>query len=112
MPGPLAHVGNTTLCTHGIPATVAPTNLRVLVGGQPVTTLADQHLIAGCPFAIPPAPGPMPCIRIQWLAPAARVLVNGSPALLQTSAGLCISAQQTPNGPPTVPVNQPRVIAT
>jgi hypothetical protein len=110
MPGPLAHVGNLTLCTHGIPATVVPTNTRVLVGGQPVTTMSDQYLIAGCPFMAGPVP--MPCVRIQWLVPAMRVLVNGSPALLQTSVGLCMSAQQTPNGPPTVPVNQPRVIGT
>lgn len=111
MPGPLAHVGNLTLCPHGIPANVVPTNTRVLVGGQPVTTLTDQHLVAGCPFTLPSGT-PMPCVRIQWLAPATRVLVNGSPALLQTSTGLCLSAQQTPSGPPLVPVNQPRVIAT
>lgn len=112
MPGPLAHLGNVTLCTHGIPATVVPSNARVLVNGQPVTTIADQYLIAGCPFTLPAGPTPMPCVRIQWLTPAMRVLVNGVPPLLQTSTGLCISAQQTPNGPPTVPVNQPRVIAT
>jgi hypothetical protein len=111
MPGPLAHVGNTTLCTHGVPATVVPTNFRVLVSGQPVTTLADTYLIAGCPFTVPVAT-PMPCVRIQWLTPAVRVMVNGSPALLQTSTGLCISAQQSPNGPPSVVVNQPRVIGT
>jgi hypothetical protein len=86
------------------------TNARVLVSGQPVTTISDQYLIAGCPFTAGVVP--MPCVRIQWIVPALRVLVNGSPALLQTSVGLCISAQQTPNGPPTVPVNQPRVTGT
>ena len=111
MPGPLAHASNVTLCTHGIPATVVPTNARVLVNGLPVTTVADQYLVAGCPFTVPVGV-PMPCVRIQWLMPATRVQVNGMPALLQTSAGLCISAQQTPNGPPMVPVNQPRVVAT
>ncbi len=110
MPGPLAHVGNVTLCAHGIPATVVPTNARVLVGGQPVTTISDQYLVAGCPFTAGVVP--MPCVRIQWLVPAARVLVNAVPALLQTSTGLCMSVQQTPNGPPVVPMNQPRVIAT
>jgi hypothetical protein len=110
MPGPLAHFGNVTLCTHGIPASVVPTNARVMVGGQSVTTMSDPYLIAGCPFTVPS--GPMPCVRIQWLTPALRVLVNGVPPLLQSSTGLCISAQQTPNGPPTVPVNQPRVVAT
>ena len=111
MPGPLAHAGNLTLCTHGIPATVVPGYARVLVSGQPVTTIADQYLVAGCPFTVPPSV-PMSCVRIQWLVPAARVLVNGVPALLQTSTGLCISVQQSPNGPPTVAVNQPRVVGS
>ena len=111
MPGPLAHIGNTTLCPHGVPVQTIPTNARVLVGGQPVTLLSDTTIVAGCPFTVPVAT-PMPCIRVQWLTPAVRVLVNGQPPLLQTSTGLCISAQSTPNGPPIVPVNQPRVIAT
>ena len=112
MPGPLAHIGNTTLCPHGIPVQTIPSNLRVLVSGQPVTTVSDANFVAGCPFTIPPAPGPMPCVRVQWLTPAVRVLVNGQPPLLQTSTGIVFSAQSTPNGPPIVPVNQPRVIAT
>ena len=110
MPGPLAHVGNTTLCTHGVPAMVVPTNSRVLVNGQPVTTSSDTYSIAGCPFTAGTVP--MPCVRIQWLTPATRVLINGIPALLQTSTGLCLSAQQSPNGPPSVVVNQPRAIGT
>lgn len=109
MPGPLAHVGNMTLCPHGIPANAISSNVRVLVMGQPVTTLSDTYLVAGCPFVV--AGVPMPCVRIQWLVPATRVLVNGVPPLLQTSTGICFSAQQTPNGPPLVVVNQPRVIA-
>ena len=44
--------------------------------------------------------------------PGTRVLVGGQPALLQTSTGLCLSAEQIPQGPPTVTVNQSRVIAT
>jgi hypothetical protein len=112
MPGPLAHVGNTTLCTHGVPVQTIPSNMRVLVSGQPVTLVSDTNLVGGCPFTVPPVPGPMPCLQVQWLAPAVRVLVNGQPPLLQTSIGLCISAQGTPNGPAMVVVNQPRVIAT
>lgn len=111
MPGPLAHVGNQTLCPHGMPATVVPSNARVLVSGQPVTVFTDPYFVAGCPFTVPPGT-PMPCVRIQWLVPATRVLVGGVPALLQTSTGLCLSAQQTPNGPPSVVVNQTRVVGT
>jgi len=111
MPGPLFHVGNTTLCPHGVPAQTISSNARVLVSGMPVATIADTTLVTGCPFTVP-GPKPQPCVRVQWLVPAARVLVNGQPALLQTSAGLCLSADQIPNGPPMVPVNQARVIGT
>jgi hypothetical protein len=110
MPGPLAHIGNTTLCPHGVPVQTIPTNARVLVSGQPVILLSDTNLVAGCPFVVVAVP--TPCIRVQWLTPAVRVLINGQPPLLQTSTGICFSAQSTPNGPPIVPVNQPRVIAT
>jgi hypothetical protein len=49
---------------------------------------------------------------IQWLMGATRVLVNGTPPVLQTSVGLCISATGSPNGPPVVVNTQPRVVAT
>jgi hypothetical protein len=49
---------------------------------------------------------------VQWLVPALRVLVNGSPPILATSVGLCLSADQIPAGPPIVSSVQPRVVAT
>ena len=87
MPGPLFHVGATAICPHGGQVQTIPTNARVLVSGQPVATLADTYLVAGCAFTIPPGK-PQPCIKVQWLVPAARVLGNGEPAILQTSVGL------------------------
>ena len=110
MPGPLAHVGNTTMCPHAGQAQTISSNVRVLVSGMPVITIADQTLVAGCPFMI--GPKVSPCVRVQWLVPAVRVLIMGQPALLQTSTGLCLSPEQAPQGPPVVVVNQPRVIAT
>jgi hypothetical protein len=107
VPGPLLHVGATVLCSHGGPAQFVSTNARVLVGGMPVATFADQTLVAGCAFN----PGaPHPCVRVQWLVPAARVLVNGAPALLQTSTGLCLAADQAPQGAPVPVTVQPRVV--
>ena len=111
MPGPLFHVGAGAVCPHGGPVSVISTNARVLVSGQPVATVADQFLVAGCAFTIPPAK-PQPCVRVQWLTPALRVLVNGQPAVLQTSTGLCLSPEQAPQGPPVVAAVQPRVIGT
>ncbi|HVR34863.1 MAG TPA: hypothetical protein VMS21_03320 [Methylomirabilota bacterium] len=111
MPGPLFHVNATAICPHAGQVTTISSNTRVLVGGMPVATIADTFLIAGCAFTIP-GPKPQPCVKVQWLVPAARVLVNGQPAILQTSPGLCLSGEQIPQGPPTVVVNQPRVIGT
>lgn len=109
MPGSLFHAGASAICPHGGQVSVIPSNTRVLVGGQPVATLGDSFLVAGCAFTV--GPKPQPCLKVQWLVPATRVLVNGQPAILQTSVGLCQSAEQIPQGPPTVIATQPRVMA-
>jgi len=107
MPGPLFHVGAMAICPHGGQVTIISSNARVLVSGMPVATLGDQYLVAGCAFTIPP---PQPCIRIQWLVPAVRVMVNGQPAILQTSVGLALGPTQAPQGAPIVISTQPRVV--
>src|SRR3954451_5369387 len=96
------------MCPHGGQVTAIPSSPRVTVGGQPVTTVADQYVLAGCPSAILPAPGPHPCIKVQWLLPATRVTVSGQPVILQSSSGLCLAPDQAPQGPPTVTVTQVR----
>jgi hypothetical protein len=111
MPSPLFHVGATAICPHGGQVAVISSNTRVLVSGMPVATMADTTTVAGCAFTVPPGK-PQPCVLVRWLVPAARVLINGQPALLQLSSGLCLSPEQIPQGPPTVIATQPRVIAS
>jgi hypothetical protein len=111
MPGFLFHVGASAMCPHAGQVSVISSNTRVLASGIPVATLGDAYLVAGCPFTIP-GPKPQPCVKVQWLVPATRVLVNGQPAILQTSTGLCQSVEQIPQGPPTVIATQTRVIGT
>lgn len=108
MPGFLVHVGASLTCTHAAPVNIASSNTRVLVSGMPVATLADMFLVAGCPFTVP-GPKLQPCVKVQWVTPAARVLVNGQPVILQASVGLCQSAEQIPQGPPVVVATQTRV---
>jgi hypothetical protein len=114
MPGPVVHVNAGITCPHAGMATIIPSQARVLVSGQPVATIASQTLIAGCPFTVPAGPGPkpQPCLTARWLTGTVRVLVSGQPALVQSSSGLCLSAEQIPGGPPIISVVQPRVIAT
>lgn len=114
MPGSLFHVGATATCPHSGQVNVISSNTRVLVNSMPVATLADTYLVAGCPFTVPagPAPKPQPCVKVQWLTPATRVMVNGQPAILQMSSGICQSVEQIPQGPPIVAATQTRVLGT
>ncbi len=110
MPGPIAHMNNVAICPHGGQLQDIPTNARVLVNGQPVALFTDQSIIAGCAFVVGGVP--QPCLRVQWLVPSTRVFVMGQPVLLQPSTGLCLGPTQAPQGPPSVLVNQPLVVAT
>ncbi len=115
MPGFLMHVNAACQCTHAAPATIVPTQPRVLVSAQPVATMTSPIVVAGCLFTIP-GPVPQPCVTIKWLMPSTRVLVMGQPAMVLpapgTGPGLCLSPAQIPQGPPIVGAVQPRVIAT
>lgn len=104
MPGFLLHLGATVLCAHGGQATPTAPCPRVLVSGQPVTTLAAPYVIAGCGMP-PPSAGNGPCVSGQWLVGATRVLAGGQPVLLQSSTSVC-----APTGTPMmVSVTQTRV---
>jgi hypothetical protein len=104
----LQNVGLTAMCPHGGSVTVISSNTRVKAGGQFVALMGDTFIIAGCAFTIPPGK-PQPCTTIQWLVPAMRVKIMGKPVLLKSSIGLCLSAEQIPQGPPSVINTQMRV---
>ena len=104
MPAPILHSGALVLCAHGGRATSTTAGARVLVAGQPVTTLADPYVVTGCPL-IPPLE--RPCVTASFTAGATRVRVGGVPVLLAGSPAVC-----APNGTPlTVTDNQSRVTA-
>jgi hypothetical protein len=107
MPGPLLHLNATVLCAHAGQAMPAAPNPRVLVGGQPVATMASPHLVIGC--AMPPPPGGNgPCVAATWVTGALRVLASGQPVLLMDSQAIC-----APTGTPLViTATQTRVVGT
>ena len=105
MPGPILHLGATVTCAHGGQATPTVPMPRVLVGGQPVTTIAAPYLVAGCPF---PSVSGGPCVTGQWVVGATRVLAGGVPVVIQTGSAVC-----APTGVPLLPlVAQVRAVAT
>jgi hypothetical protein len=111
----LYHTGAQGQCPHGTgQVSTMSSNTRVRVSGQPVATLSATSTIVGCLFQIPLGVGtkPQPCLRVQWLVPALRVRVMSQPVLLKTSSGLCLSAEQIPQGSPAITVTQFRVKGT
>jgi len=107
----LQHVGITAICPHGGQVSVVSTNTRVKVMGQYAAVMGDTYTVAGCPFQIPVGPGtkPQPCVKVQWIVPALRVKVMGKQVLLKASPGICLSAEQIPQGPANVMMTQMRV---
>jgi hypothetical protein len=110
MSGFLYHVGVQAMCAHGGQVAAIPSSPRVLLGGQPATTSSDSYPIAGCVFNVSGAPHP--CVTVQWLVPAGRVRIGGQPAILQTSPGLTVAANQAPQGSPVVTAGRTRVRGT
>lgn len=97
----------TIMCPHGGSATVTPTSVKVAIDGDPPLRLGDVSTIAGCPFTIGTTPSP--CVRIEWMMPAARVTVEGAAPLTHTSVGLCLSGASAPQGTALVSGFQTRV---
>jgi hypothetical protein len=110
MPGRLLHAGAVVQCFHAAPATIAASQTKVLVGGQPVATTDSTITVSGCQFKVPvpppPATKPQPCVSIDWQLTASKVLVGGKKALLGpapgTGAATCLSVEQIRQGPPTI----------
>ena len=99
---------NTSIaCPHGGQGTVVPSNQKVRLGGSPALVNTDQATIAGCAFNV--SGSPSPCIRVQWVAPATRVTVGGTPVLLSSSVALCVNAAGAPQGPGTLSGYQTKV---
>lgn len=107
---PLLTINAPVQCPHGAPASIVPSNARVLAGGTPVAVLSDMTLVTGCPFTVGPVP--QPCLPVTWLTGTVRVLVGGQPALALTSTGMAQSATGVPAGPPVVSPAQSRVLGS
>jgi hypothetical protein len=115
MPGFLMHVGAGMQCPHGGMATIAPSQTRVVVSGQPIATMSSVMSVAGCVFTVP-GPKPQPCVLVKWAMPSTRFVVSGQPVALIAAPGagpaIAQSADQIPAGPPIVSAVQARVIGS
>jgi hypothetical protein len=94
-------------CPHGGKVTIISTNTSTMAGTA-LATVADQFLIAGCPFTLP-GPVPSPCIKVQWMVPDVKSTVKGNATLSASSVGMCLAATQAPQGPVVVVSTQTKV---
>jgi len=99
----LLTTASTLLCPHGGTVTATPASTNV-IAGAPVLTESATCMIAGCAFVVGTVPSP--CVTVQWVAPAARVSIGGTPALTAASVGLCIGATGAPQGPVQIAATQ------
>ncbi len=110
MSGLILDTKSTIICPQGGLISPIASNIRVFVNGQPAVTQSDTFLVAGCVFNISSLPHP--CVSSRWLSSSLRIKVNGQPVLLNNSVGMCLSADQSPQGPPNIIVAQLRVKGT
>ena len=109
MAGGSVTVAATLQCPHGGTVQIISANQRAKAGGVPLALATDTYTVVGCPFQIPATPPiPSPCVTVQWLVTDLRVTVNSAPTLSLSSAGLCLSAAQVPQGPVTIVSTQAR----
>ena len=102
----LLHKGAAMFCPHMGMADHPTGSLRVKLSGQNALNVSHSLQVKGCPFNTPD--GPKPCIMATWPAGAARVKIEGLPALLDTSQGLT-TGPLGPMGPPQILATQTRV---
>ena len=104
MSGNTLNVNSVLQCPHGGSVQIITANARVKVDNAFAALATDQFIISGCPFQIPIGTGtkPSPCLTVQWLVTDMRSKVNSTPTLSKSSVGLCLTAEQIPQGPVSI----------
>jgi hypothetical protein len=102
----LLTAASTLMCPHGGTVVATPGSTKAMADA-PVLRGSDTFVIAGCPLVI--ATVPHPCVSINWMQTATRVKHGGDFALNEASVGLCVAADQTPQGAVVIAATQAKV---
>ena len=109
MPGNLLTIASSIMCPHGGRAMLFTSNTKAMADGAPVLLESDVHPVVGCPFTI--GPKYSPCVTITWSGGASKAAVDGVPALVQSSIGMCKSPEGAPQGIAIIDSKQTKVTA-
>lgn len=96
MASPVLQLGCIMMCPHGGQVQVVPSQSKVLLGRQPALLSTDSFTVLGCPFTV--GTKYQPCVTVMWSGAATKLQVTGQSPLLQSSIGLCKSAEGIPQG--------------
>lgn len=103
----LLNTASVLMCPHGGTVSAISSNARVSAAGSFVLRPSDTFLIAGCPFVVGVVPHP--CVQVQWVVPDAQSKAMSDFTLSEQSVGLCVAADQAPQGTVLITFTQPRV---
>lgn len=105
--GALLNASTTMICPHGGQVQAITSNTQAKAQDF-ILRATDTFTIAGCSFN----PGfPHPCVTVQWIVTATRVKAGGDLALTTDSVGLCLAADQAPQGTVQIIPNQQNATA-
>lgn len=112
MSGQLLTTQSTLMCPHGGSVSIVSSNTQAKAGA-PLALASDTFTISGCPFQIPAGPAmvPHPCVSVQWIVPNMHTMVNHKPTLSTGSSGLCLAADQVPQGAVVIAQTQAKACA-
>lgn len=107
MTAPLLTVQSSLSCPHGGTVSIVSSNTGTQAGAA-LALATDTFTVSGCPFQLPTPAGPVPhpCTTVQWVMTNTRCTVGGTPTLSATSMGLCLAADQVPQGPVVIASTQ------
>jgi hypothetical protein len=92
----LLNTSSIMMCPHGGSVSATSSNMQVKAGGDPVLRSSDTFLISGCVFMI--GPNPHPCMQVQWVVSDLQSQVLSDFTLNEESVGLCVAADNAPQG--------------
>ena len=105
--GQLLTSSSQLVCPHQGIVQAITSNVRAQADGGFILRASDTFVITGCPFSL--GPSPHPCVSVKWLVSALRHQAAGDAALTTDSVGMCLAADQAPQGVVMVNSTQSRV---
>ncbi|MBZ5510979.1 MAG: hypothetical protein LAN70_07385 [Acidobacteriia bacterium] len=103
----LLNSSSVLMCPHLGTVSVVTSNTRVKGGGDFLLRSSDTFTIKGCTLNVSGAPHP--CIQVQWMESDLRSKAAGDFTLSEDSVGMCVAADQAPQGTVLIQFTQPQV---